>query len=88
MIRGINPQPGAVTYHGGEKLKIFDCELRPSSGKAIHGEIMAVSDEGFLVAAPGGAILARTVQPTGSSKIAASDFAISARLRAGTKLGE
>lgn len=88
LIRGTNPQPGATTYFGGEKLRIFDCELRPSPGQVNPGEIIAVTGEGFLVAALGGAILVRRVQPSGSPKIAASDFVASSRLGAGASLGK
>lgn len=88
LIRGTNPQPGATTYFRGEKLKIFDCELRLSPGEVTPGEIIAVIGEGFLVAALGGAILVRRVQPSGSPKIAAPDFVASARLRAGASLGK
>jgi len=88
LIRGTNPQPGATTYFGGQKLKIFDCELRPSPREASPGEIVAVTGEGFLVAAAGGAILVKRVQPSGSPKIAASDFVRSAGLRAGVSLGK
>jgi len=87
LIRGTNPQPGATTYFSGERLKIFDCELRPSPREANAGEIIAVTDEGFLVAAIGGAILVKRMQPSGSSKIAASDFVASAQLGAGSTLG-
>lgn len=87
LIRGTNPQPGATTYFRGEKLKIFDCELRPSPREANTGEIIAVTGEGFLVAALGGAILVRRVQPSGSPKLAAADFVASAQLGAGSTLG-
>ncbi len=88
LIRGTNPQPGATTYFGGGKLKIFDCELHPSVRQANPGEIIAVTDEGFLIAALGGAILVKRVQPSGSPKIAASEFVASAKLEAGARLGK
>lgn len=88
LIRGTNPQPGASTYFGGEKLKVFDCELRPSPQGVTPGEVIEVTGEGFLVAAAGGAILVKRVQPMGSPKLAASEYAASAVLRAGASLGK
>lgn len=87
LIRGTNPQPGASTDFGGEKLRIFDCELRPSTREANPGEIIAVTGDGFLVAALGGAILVKRVQPSGSPKIVASEFVGSAGMEAGARLG-
>jgi len=86
LIRGTNPQPGATTFFGGKKLKIFDCELRPAPREANPGEIIAVTEEGFLVAALDGAILVKRVQPSGLPKIAALDFVTSAGLRVGAIL--
>lgn len=88
LIRGTNPQPGATTYFGGEKLKVFDCELRPSARGVTPGEVIEVTGEGFLVAAAGGAILVKRVQPMGSPKLAALEYAASAVLRAGASLGK
>ena len=87
LIRGTNPQPGATTYLRGDKLKVFDCELRPNPGRVTPGEVIEVTGEGFLVAAAGGAILVKRVQPIGSSKVAASEYAASAPLKAGATLG-
>lgn len=88
LIRGTNPQPGATTYFRGQKIKIFDSELRPAPGEVAPAQIIEVGEQGFLVAAAGGAILVKRVQPVASPKIAASQFAASALLKAGASLGE
>jgi methionyl-tRNA formyltransferase len=88
LIRGTNPQPGATTYFGDEKIKVFDSGLRPSPGGVSPGQVIEVTGEGLLVAAAGGAILVKRVQPIGSLKVAASEYAASARLRAGAILGK
>jgi methionyl-tRNA formyltransferase len=86
LIRGTNPQPGATTYLKGQKLKVFDCELKPASSKARPGTVIAVAEQGLLVAAKGGDILVKRVQPAGSPKITASQFA-AASLQPGAILG-
>jgi methionyl-tRNA formyltransferase len=74
LIRGTNPQPGAKTSYGGANIKIFDAELHSGDAKGSPGEVIKITESGFLVAAPGGAILVKRVQPENSPKIAATDF--------------
>ncbi len=88
LIRGCNPRPGAHTTHGGRKLGIFDSELRPGpTGGAPPGAVVSVGAAGFEVGAPGGRVLVKRVQPEGSKKLAASEYAAAAGVKAGTKLG-
>ncbi|MGB2828388.1 MAG: hypothetical protein WBC50_09390, partial [Dehalococcoidales bacterium] len=88
LIRGTNSQPGATTAYGDIKLKIFDSELRPGDLKGEPGEVIEVTEPGFLVAAPGGAIFIKRVQPAGSPKIAAVDFTAQSGLKPGDHLEE
>lgn len=87
VIRGCNPSPGAATLHGLHQLKIFDCEKWPVSGPETPGTIREVTDEGFLVAGTGGSIFVKRVQPEGSGKVSAAEYAASADLKAGDILG-
>ncbi len=87
IIRGCNPSPGAVTVCGNQHLKIFDCEKRAVSGPEAPGTIREVTEDGFLVAASGGSIFVKRVQPAGGAKSSAAEFAASAALRAGDLLG-
>ncbi len=88
LIRGTNPQPGATTSYRSNKLKVFDSELHTGEVKGSPGEVIEVAAPGFLVAAPGGAILIKRVQPAGSPKIAAADFIAQSGLTPGGHLGE
>ena len=88
LIRGTNPQPGATTSYGSSKFKIFDSELRTGEVKGLPGEIIGISESCFLVAAPGGAILVKRVQPAGLPKIAAADFIAQSGLTPGDYLGK
>ena len=87
LIRGTNPQPGAITSLHGRKLKIFECELITQNVSAAPGEIMESSDKGIAVAGRGGWLLIKRVQPQGQPKISASEYALSVGLRAGEKFG-
>ncbi len=88
LIRGTNPQPGAITHFQGKQLKIFDSALLPGSTSGSAGEIVDTGEQGFTVAAINGAILVKRVQPAGSAKIASPEFAGQAPLKVGDRLGE
>jgi methionyl-tRNA formyltransferase len=87
VIRGCNPSPGAVTTFRGEELKVFDCEKWARSGPEAPGTVLEVTSEGFVVAGCGGSIFVKRVQPKGSGKLAAAEFAAAAGLKAGERLG-
>lgn len=88
VIRGCNPSPGATTTYRGEKLKIFDCEKRATSGPQAPGTITDVTDEGFLVASSGGSIFVKRVQPAGGAKMPAAEFLTAVGASVGDRLGE
>jgi len=87
LIRGTNPQPGAITSLRGRKLKIFECDLITQNVPAAPGEIMESSDKGIAVAGQGGWLLIKRVQPQGQPKINASEYALSVGLKAGERFG-
>ena len=88
LIRGANPQPGATTGYRDMKIKIFDSELRPGDFKGAPGEVIEVTDSGFLVVAPAGAIFIKRVQPKDTPKIAGADFIAQYGLKPGDRFGE
>lgn len=87
VIRGCNPSPGATTTYQGQQIKVFDCERRAVSGPETPGTVLEIADDGFLVAASGGSILVKRVQPVGAGKMPAAEFAASTGLKVGDKLG-
>jgi len=90
LIRGTNPQPGATTFWGKQKLKIFDAALITSGQAGVidasPGEITEITAEGFTVAAVRGAIIVKRVQTAGSPEVKASEFVRQVDLKAGDKL--
>lgn len=86
LIRGANPQPGAWTRHDGATVQIYDCaKLPPAMGQP--GEVAAIEEDGFIVAASGGAIHVKRVRPQAGEKIAGADFVAMTGLKAGARLG-
>jgi len=88
LIRGTNPQPGAITYLQGRRFKLFDSELLAGDVREAPGQVINITKQGFVVAAVNGAILVKRVQMEGSSKLASAEFAKQAGLKAGDRLGE
>jgi len=87
LIRGCNPQPGASTTRGGETVKLFDAERRDGDADSAPGTVTDISDSGVSVAASGGQILLKRVQPPESRKVAAREWADEAGVQVGEVLG-
>ena len=85
LIRGTNPAPGAWTTIGGEEVQIYDSAKSDAEG--APGEVVSVTEDGVSVAAQGGAVLVKRVRPKGGDKMAAAEWAASAGISTGTKLG-
>ncbi len=91
LIRAANPEPGAWTRLGGERLRILDVCLaavhREGEVAGKPGEIVSVDRDGFAVAAPGGQIMVRRVRPEGGGVVPAAEFAKARGLAPGQRLG-
>ncbi len=87
LIRGTNPQPGAITHLRGKRFKIFDSELVVGEMNGLPGQVIDITERGVKVASIGGAILVKRVQVEGSPKIAGAELAEQADLKVGDKLG-
>jgi methionyl-tRNA formyltransferase len=84
-IRAANPAPGAWTTLNGDQVQLYDCAKLAGDGPPA--QIVEVSDEGISVQAEGGRILLKRVRPVGGDKQPAAQWAKSAELSAGNKLG-
>ena len=84
LIRGANPQPGAWTTFNGNELKIFDSRKADGSGEA--GSVLSIDDSGAVVATADGAIRVMKVRAD-AGKVPVSEYAASAGLETGSKLG-
>jgi methionyl-tRNA formyltransferase len=88
LIRGCNPQPGAWTSAGGQRLTLFDARKHPVRrfgevrGKQI-GQVAALGPQSFSVLAQGGFIEVLRCRLGDGKKIAANE----AGLTVGTLLG-
>ncbi len=91
LIRGCNPAPGAWTSIDGKTLQIFEAKPLPAKDpKGIGGkigEVVDVGSDGFSVVCADGRIRVLRVRPADGGKIPAGDFAKSANLQTGIRLG-
>ena len=86
LICGTDPQPGAWTIFGGNRLKLFGSRL--GEGAGAPGEVLDLSDAGMSVAAGGGSVVVQRVRAHDSrAKVAATEYAAQAGLRPGLRLG-
>ena len=87
LIRGADPQPGAWTTYDGASVQIYDAKKYVGTMTGRPGEVTAVTEASFTVAAAGGQIEVLRVRPAGGQKISAAAFASSVGLRPGAQLG-
>jgi methionyl-tRNA formyltransferase len=84
LIRGCDPQPGAYTFHRGQKVRFFEARLAPGAPSGAPGEFLAADEAGIAVAAFDGAIRIGKVR-TEKGKQDAAAFAAEAGIRPGER---
>ena len=85
LIRGTNPQPGAWTTFNGNEVQVYDS--RRQDGDGTPGEVVSITDDGVIVQAEGGRVIVQRVRPKGDGKMAANEWAASAGIEPGMRLG-
>jgi methionyl-tRNA formyltransferase len=90
LIRGCNPSPGAWTTVRGKKVRIYDVVCHRTRTFATvpgkPGEVCAIGEQSFEVAAQGGRLELRTVRLGAGAKAAAGALAAEMRLEVGAAL--
>ena len=86
LICGTDPQPGAWTTVGGNRLNLFGSRRSAATGSL--GEILELSEAGMTVAAGEGSVVVQRVRAHDSrAKVAAVEYAGQPGLRPGLRLG-
>ena len=86
-IRAFKPFPGTHTLHGGKRLALEWGIPSTCRGSAPPGTVLAIEDQGFLVACGSGALELLRVRPEGKGTMDGAAYARGARLKAGERLG-
>ncbi|MGN4942831.1 methionyl-tRNA formyltransferase [Bacillus cereus group sp. MYBK104-1] len=88
-IRGLNPWPVAYTTLAGQVVKVWWGEKVPVTKSAEAGTIVAIEEDGFVVATGNETGVKITeLQPSGKKRMSCSQFLRGTKPEIGTKLGE
>ncbi|MBC7204939.1 MAG: methionyl-tRNA formyltransferase [Methyloversatilis sp.] len=71
-IRAFNPFPGALMTVEGTPIKLWRARVEPASGEP--GRILAVGDDGVVIACGEGALRVTELQKPGGKRLPAADF--------------
>lgn len=74
-IRAYDPRPGAWGRVRGTEVKLFGARLAPRASTDVPGVVLAVDNEGLLVACGSGAVRVLAVQPAGKRRLAPLEWA-------------
>jgi len=85
LIRGCDPQPGAHTTWRGARLRLFE-QRRVDAAEAPPGTVVAVEEQGLVVATTGGAVRCAHARGDGA-KAAAAEVAGALGIVRGDRLG-
>jgi len=86
LARALNPWPGAFTYRGGERIKIWQAHPKEwAEGKP--GQVVEIARDGITVAAGAGAVVMEQVQPESRRIMPAAAYANGYRVQAAEMLG-
>jgi methionyl-tRNA formyltransferase len=90
IVRAFAPSPGAETYCGSERLKIYETQIS-DVGPEVSGQpgmiLQILKKQGILVATADRPLLITRLQPAGKKPMAAIDYANGRRLACGMILG-
>jgi methionyl-tRNA formyltransferase len=73
-IRAYDPKPGAWARINGADVKLFGARIAPRGSGREPGDVIAIDDDGMLVACGGGAVRVAAVQPAGKRRLTPLDW--------------
>lgn len=85
LVRGCDPQPGAYTYWGGEKVRFFNCALLKQGADMSPGTVIAVDERGLHLAVEGGRLIVGRAKAGKGKKVAGSELAGELGLKPGDR---
>jgi methionyl-tRNA formyltransferase len=88
LVRGVNPWPGAYTYHRGQMLKVWEAaEVDQEADEAQPGTVLGITDDGIVITCGSGSVLLKVVQPPNRPRMGGRDYANGYRVEPGELLG-
>jgi methionyl-tRNA formyltransferase len=83
LIRGCDPNPGALAQRGGEPVRLFDCRRVEATPSGAAGTVAAIEDGRLLIDAVDGRLSVGKVRVGDAAKVAAPE----STLAVGDRLG-
>jgi methionyl-tRNA formyltransferase len=84
LARAMSPAPGAFTFFGDTRIKIWETIVVDSvDTKDTPGTVIELTQDGFVVLCGEGALKITFIQKAGGRKIAASEYAAASNLKVG-----
>lgn len=76
LVRALSPRPGAVTWLGEERIKVWETKLLPNEkpADAVPGSIVGFTGDGAVTAAGDSVLVVCLVQREGGKKMTARAF--------------
>lgn len=92
QIRGTTPYPGAFSFLGVERIKLFSSRLNekedePTNPQGKPGEVLLMSDRGMLVQTMDGSLWIDEIQWPGKKRMSVKDFLLGHESFVGMILG-
>lgn len=88
LIKALDPVPGAYTFYGNRRIKLFGASLVSLKGNGRPGEILGHGDRGLIVAAGDGqALTLESIQLEGQRRLKAAEVLRGHSMPPGTFLG-
>ena len=89
LIRGLDPWPGAFTYHNEKMLKLFGCSLAGDrQAVSVPGQIKDLNEQGFEIETGQGSIIIEEIQASGKKRLPVEEFQRGSTLNVGSILGK
>ena len=88
LIRGLNPNPVAITTLDGVNFKIYDSRPVENDVEGQNGEVVECSKESLTVKCGKGALKLLTVQLSGGKMLGYKDFINGRKIKTGDILGK
>ncbi len=89
LIRGLDPWPGAFSYHNGKMLKLFGCFLVDDRQKvSVPGQIKGLTERGLEVETGKGSLIVKEIQSPGKKRMLVKEFLKGSKLSLGSILGK
>ncbi|QGT99617.1 Methionyl-tRNA formyltransferase [Candidatus Syntrophocurvum alkaliphilum] len=87
-IRALSPTPGAYTSYKGTKIKVFKALEKNKNKNGVIGEVLEITENGFIVQCQDGTIEVIEVQKEGKKRISSKEFLRGFKLHSGDVLGD